>query len=444
MAVQMPSKTTEVGGRWFISTRASPTATASTIPNATQPHTRARRKTSLNIQAARFPCDGDARRRSVAGFTLDFCFGGGGLSIQSALSGAVTTYLRRLRSATSRTIESWWIFEPCSWRKRCRRYGDHTMNSRALRFDLVLRRAITARNAQRLSGRATGFFLIAFLATASRVEAWHATGHTLVADVAYTSCDQETRARVIAVLRHHPMYSNWVAERGAAGLDDEATFEEASLWPDKIRGTVYSHPAWHFIDWPVSPEGRPGPAPLDENLRSALLQNIQALRDPTFPPADRAISLCWIMHLVGDAHQPLHAATLVSLAFPEGDRGGNLFRVVTGDKKPTNLHAIWDGAFDSLQTERAWREAVPRLMLDHPQNPTATSADLSPQVWIAESVQLAKTVVYAKELRSGTPTPIPEGYLLQVRKTAAARITSAGYRLARLLQDVLAQPSPSQ
>src|SRR5258707_14605408 len=58
-------------------------------------------------------------------------------------------------------------------------------------------------------------------------------------------------------------------------------------------------------------------------------------------PEEKSIQLCWLEHLIGDIHQPLHTCTLVSAEHPKGDKGGNDDGIRV-DGKVMNLHSFWD------------------------------------------------------------------------------------------------------
>src|SRR5437667_103063 len=79
------------------------------------------------------------------------------------------------------------------------------------------------------------------------------------------------------------------------------------------------------------------------NILCALKQRASDLQTRTAAAEDRAVAVCWIFHLVGDIHQPLHNVAYFSSApaFVQGDRGGNKFGV-RADGRKWNLHAFWD------------------------------------------------------------------------------------------------------
>ena len=115
----------------------------------------------------------------------------------------------------------------------------------------------------------------------------------------------------------------------------------------------------------------------------------------------RAVGLCWLFHLIGDLHQPLHVIALIDDArFPaatHGDRGGNELAVVVSGTRPTRLHSYWDGA---LGYDASYGNviAIAKALRDNPPLPANDAASLLGQTdftaWAQESYQLAVKYVY--------------------------------------------------
>ena len=111
-----------------------------------------------------------------------------------------------------------------------------------------------------------------------------------------------------------------------------------------------NHPAWHYVDYPYHLDGKTTTAPVETwdgksdpaNLIQAMQKVTTEFKDPATKDDRRAIDICWIEHLIGDIHQPLHAVSLYSADYPDGDRGGNSIHIRTDSNPNMNLHAFWD------------------------------------------------------------------------------------------------------
>src|SRR5438270_13657961 len=101
----------------------------------------------------------------------------------------------------------------------------------------------------------------------------------------------------------------------------------AAHWPDDVRGTMPATADEHFVDKPFFTDGSPLPADLPKpvNVIEALQATVATLQHGT-SDAEKTKALRFLIHYVGDIHQPLHCATRVTQAMPEGDRGGNDFQ----------------------------------------------------------------------------------------------------------------------
>jgi hypothetical protein len=265
----------------------------------------------------------------------------------------------------------------------------------------------------------------------------------LSAAIAYRELDAETRAEAVRLLRAHPQRVS--QEPSPPGLKDVALFMYAARWPDDVRGDpAWDHPEWHYINSPLRRDGvggRRAPAP---NILTALEEAGAVLQDPDRTAAERDVALCWVFHLVGDLHQPLHTVSLFSTIYPEGDAGGTRFFVrVAPDAATISLHSLWDNALGQEQGIRAvWnrsgaliarsdlaRESFPELQVG------------AWRSWAAESLQHARDTAYPARI-AGSRDPangvlLPPGYGNRTQALAERRIVLAGYRLADLLTRVL-------
>ena len=306
-------------------------------------------------------------------------------------------------------------------------------------------------------------------ALTSNALAWNYTGHRLIATLAYDELKPAARARVDAILRAHPRYQADLIEQSPKGYDVKRfAFAMAGYWPDIVRDQsnpmhfVAHHPQWHYINVPVRFDGRQTagdtkPAPAQSVGKTGEPQNVLEaidkcradLLDPNLPDDKKAVALCWLLHLVGDIHQPLHAATLYSDQFPEGDKGGNLF-LISRNRYSQNLHALWDEALGSQSSPQIIDYIASGIARD-PQLKRATlrdAKDLNPETWMRESTEVAKKIVYRngelqginsdtlKSQRDAQVPSLPDGYLTEAEITSLRRAALAGYRLGDLLNQV--------
>jgi len=283
--------------------------------------------------------------------------------------------------------------------------------------------------------------------------AWDPAGHRTVAEIAWEYMTLRARERAVALLMHGPAKADFASLRpaeGTAAERDRVLFVNAATWADLVRNRrepwhVYSHPTWHYADfyWDVEngrPYEIPGTGPDLVNAGERVVAFHALLADSTAADTTRAVALAWLLHLVGDIHQPLHCSSRVTSedALPRGDLGGNSFALDAGH----NLHAYWDEILDRAIAPDPGEDSIAyatrmarRIERIHPRASLATPAASTDVVgWEREGLHLAQTVVYAGVTRGAPPSAT---YQAQALTVAERRIALAGYRLAALLNDAL-------
>src|SRR5437867_10194609 len=171
----------------------------------------------------------------------------------------------------------------------------------------------------------------------------------VIAAEAWQEFSPALRNKVTELLKSHPDYEKWerAFSPSSANLDlSTFVFMRASTWPAEIRrhGNQYDHPQWHYANYPLKPPAfpvEPGPSPNDDILYG-IGQCEKILADAKAPAQERAVYLSWLIHLIGDLHQPLHCASLMNETYPAGDKGGNDFYIKPATKG-IKLHSVWDG-----------------------------------------------------------------------------------------------------
>ncbi|MCH8335235.1 MAG: S1/P1 nuclease [Proteobacteria bacterium] len=300
----------------------------------------------------------------------------------------------------------------------------------------------------------------------SPAHAWHEAGHKMTARIAFNLLGAEQRQQVAGVLRAHPRFRKDFAaampEEIANGSEREKNrwlFERASIWPDLVANfseavqTRYLRGTWHYINLPVYLTGKDEKElannlqqnlsmefapPLRQNLNivQALKGNLLIWRDTSAANADKAVALCWILHLTGDLHQPLHNVALFSRTyFPTGDRGGNSIAIKRKDGV-TNLHAVWDGLanrFDKLAPDENTKELLANDDV-HLQSING---------WARHHRKMAMELVYTGEVKrkllkqvanqQNPEISLSAEYLSTACQVARPQVIIAGHRIAALM-----------
>ena len=248
--------------------------------------------------------------------------------------------------------------------------------------------------------------------------AWNATGHRLVAQIAYDNLTPETKR----LCNQYNRALNKVYPTGG--------FVAAATWMDYIRTKdIYWYDALHYINIPFSKDNTPLIGIQPVNAVSGIKQAMAVLSSKKSSQPDKGLALRMLIHLVGDLHQPLHAAALVSRTSPQGDKGATLF-VLGKNPFGNNLHHYWDiggGAFLGKTKKRQLQTKAHLLEMQMPCN--VADKHKKPEQWADESHKLAVTQAYT--IRPGS---VPsEKYQLNAQQVSQQRVALAGCRLAALL-----------
>jgi hypothetical protein len=297
--------------------------------------------------------------------------------------------------------------------------------------------------------------LLVGVALPSSALAWNSFGHMTVAAAAYERLTPTTKTKVAALLKVNPNYAEWVA--GVPAPDrDRIAFVLAATWPDVIKhapGYVndgdqpkgadasqnvgYSdklmHKYWHYIDMPFSPDGTSLKQPVPPNAKTQIAAFRDVLKSPTASDDLKSYDLVWLLHIVGDVHQPLHTTSRFDKDQPDGDRGGNLVALRAPPCKD-ELHAFWDDLL-GMQTDPA---AAIKKAGKLPAAKAAQAAISDEATWVTEGFDAAKELVYAAPVGVGAgPFTLNPAYKAAAKKVAAERVALAGARLANLIDEAL-------
>ena len=314
--------------------------------------------------------------------------------------------------------------------------------------------------------------LITSLLLPSTTFAWDSVGHRLSAAVVVSFLSDEKREALAEILRAHPRFEEDFLNQIPDFVDQNNEMQlqtwvlgQAAYWPDIARGIPspdrarFNHPTWHYTDgaWirgAAQTQGNSyvGVSPFDtiqgeaassiraerqvHNVVTAIDYNARLLADSTQDLADRAVALCWILHLMGDIHQPLHTGSLFSQTVLEvGDAGGN--RISTNPHR--NLHAAWDGALrdDGINASLPLvLESVAGFTNSELQN---SESDWT--LWMAESREILLSIVYTEEMKNAIRAADSDGtdlkdqslsaeYIVGMKNVSRQRLGLAGLRMA--------------
>jgi hypothetical protein len=274
---------------------------------------------------------------------------------------------------------------------------------------------------------------------------WGDEGHEIVGLISEHYLEPAVRARVIALLA-----------QDASGLTRGTGVAEEATWADKFRDsdrdTTRRHynqtREWHYIDIELDrpdldeacfrhPALTMGSKASEGSADDCILDKIDEfraeLRNSTTEALERRQALQFLLHLVGDLHQPLHAAD-------NHDRGGNDVRVKGAGSSPGSLHHYWDTVFVrrlGTHADDVARELVAGIS-DHDRRAWSGG---SPADWAKESFQIARTRVYGPLQHAGgglrRPITLDARYEADAVDIVTGQLQRAGLRLARLLNDAL-------
>ena len=265
--------------------------------------------------------------------------------------------------------------------------------------------------------------------------AWGRTGHAVVADIARGYLTPKAAAAVDALL---------AADTDALTTPDLGA---RASWADAWRKDHRQTTEWHFVDveldhpdlagacfgFPAS--ATPASAGPEKDCVVGRLNAFEKeLADPKTDPAERLLAFKFVLHFVGDLHQPLHAAD-------NQDRGGNCVPLSLGGTRTVNLHSYWDTvAVEAIESDPAKLAAKLAAEITPAQRKAWEKGDA--KTWAMESFQVAKASVYTIGSKPGcasdtAPIPLPAGYDQAAQAAVALQLKKAGVRLALELNRAL-------
>jgi len=329
--------------------------------------------------------------------------------------------------------------------------------------------------------RSVRFITAIFLGMVSAAASgWDHPGHMTSAAIAFIDIKQARPDLIenlgLLFLAHPDPAPFWVSAGAARGEErTRRMFLECARWADDSKFTNNDRLTWHTARWPIVAEDAPPQArkavealdgrPIGQGIE-ALGLNFAMIRNHESTPTERALGLCWVLHIVGDIHQPWHVAELYSKDFPTGNSAAALSYVddpLTDTTIP--LHILWDSNIlrtPSLEAvdraAAAFRKKYPRSSYPELKEAPVDGSDFFQQ-WTKESHQVA--VDWAADIETvrdpdsaqdadtlvrnmvnfvlngvspvAEAPEVPAEYWKKLQQTSERRITLAGYRIADLV-----------
>ena len=269
-------------------------------------------------------------------------------------------------------------------------------------------------------GRGMVLAFALLLATASRALAFGEVGHQVIAALAQDMLTPKAKTQVRSILA--------AANGGGSNVD----LAKVAVWADMIRGLRPETRAWHFVTLQI---GDPGynPAVTDTpNVVTALERQRALLCQPNADRYVREEALKWVIHLVGDLHQPLHVGE-------DHDKGGNL-AMVKLNRRSYKLHAIWDDVLlqrlhlgpDSLHAMLARQIAADTSVL-------SLNAQGSVRAWVDETHAKSPNcyILHGKRMPKGIKVGLDKEYVHDATLIVLDQLKIASIRLAFVLNSAL-------
>jgi hypothetical protein len=257
--------------------------------------------------------------------------------------------------------------------------------------------------------RRVGLVIALVMSCAEACFGWGEEGHRLVVAIAEGLMAPAAKARL------------------AATLVPGETLEELATWADAVRGTRKETEEWHYVDIPLTSAGldMTRDCPKENCVVAKISDFRKAWLDVSLSAESRREALLFLVHFVGDLHQPLHCEN-------NGDRGGNDVPVEFLNAR-TNLHALWD---TGLLRDREGEDHLLATLRQAITTEQAAAWSLGTvEEWANESFHAAQTTVYGLLPRApaGQPAQLGEQYEQMAQPVLDEQLEKAGVRLAAIL-----------
>ena len=242
---------------------------------------------------------------------------------------------------------------------------------------------------------------------------WGSLGHHIIARIAAGELTPTASAAVADLL-------------GGETLPSMVT---ASTYADEIRPTRRETAPWHYVNIEIDSNGYNAArdCPDDACVVAQIEHEEKVIGDTSISKPIRAEALRFLIHFIGDLHQPLHCAD-------NHDRGGNMVKLILGGQQ-TNLHAVWDTAVvEALgNSEEMIATTLASQILPSGRAMWSQGTEIS---WANETWMVASRIVYRSfpgSAATDAPIVLPSTYATTQRAVVEMQLERAGVRLAAVL-----------
>jgi len=253
------------------------------------------------------------------------------------------------------------------------------------------------------------FALTFCLLQSTAIFAWGTTGHRVIAEIAERNLSKKAKKELNKILanQHLAYWANW-----PDFIKSDATWKFAD--------------SWHYLNLPGN-LSRPDfnhelSQSTDANLYKRTLVLIEELKNHELTLEEKQQKLYFLIHIIGDAHQPLHIGRA-------DDLGGNRVKV-EWFRKPTNLHSLWDSALVDFDKYSYTEYATVLDLRNKSYNQKLVAGNL--EDWIFDSYTIANTIYNSVEENES----LSYRYHYDFKETVESQLLKGGLRLAQLLNEI--------
>ena len=257
-------------------------------------------------------------------------------------------------------------------------------------------------------------FVLLVVSQPSLAFGWGGAGHQIVALIAEDHLSPQAKSGVKELL-------------GDAHISDA----EVASWADQVRRERSNTGPWHYVNIPHDADSfdRARDGHDGNNVVDAIEKQAKIVADKSATREERAEALKFVVHFVGDIHQPLHCADR------NGDKGGNARLVFyPGARRAVNLHSVWDTSLlrDAMNGQRVldYAGALDKRITESQRKEWTKG---TPEDWANESHRAAVDHAYAGVPADGVPPTITREYIEANEKVVNEQLEKAGVRLAETL-----------